>query len=267
MVVNYTSSSLGIYLDDLGAPNHKSQIASDFKSRRPNRKNIPQIAVKKRFKSQFKSRVGLAAKYLSRGGGVKGHTRLFCKFIGLVFTVNTFWRTWGLSILEGRPRLFCGAFCPKNGGHAHTHTVSNNGNLHTLRKDAMTLCKQDGKIVAAPDNGKLDTDSGEDTTINMQKNHFGMTSAPRCPSMNLQMSLPNCVSCTGFQLTRCNFAFSYGLGNAMQGCRWTLMTSSTEHCVAFGRVFWASPANPSSVVFLRLLPSQCQFTQDLATSK
>ena len=31
------------------------QIASDFKSRSPNRKNIPQIAVKKRFKSQFKS--------------------------------------------------------------------------------------------------------------------------------------------------------------------------------------------------------------------
>ena len=31
---------------ELSAPNHKSQIASDFKSRSSNRKNIPQIAVK-----------------------------------------------------------------------------------------------------------------------------------------------------------------------------------------------------------------------------
>ena len=31
---------------DLSAPNHKSQRASDFKSRSPNRKNIPRIAVK-----------------------------------------------------------------------------------------------------------------------------------------------------------------------------------------------------------------------------
>ena len=31
--------------DGIG-PNHKSQIASDFKSRSPNRKNIPQIAAK-----------------------------------------------------------------------------------------------------------------------------------------------------------------------------------------------------------------------------
>ena len=30
---------------DLSAPNHKSQIASDLKSRSPNRKNFPQIAV------------------------------------------------------------------------------------------------------------------------------------------------------------------------------------------------------------------------------
>ena len=152
---------------------------------------------------------------------------------------------------------------PKEGGHTHTHREQQWQLAHVSQRcnDPLQARWEDRC------SGKLDTDRGEDTTINMQKNHFGMTSAPRCPSMNLQVSLPNCVSCTGFQLTRCNFAFSYGLGNAMQGCRWTLMTSSTEHCVAFGRVFWASPANPSSVVFLRLLPSQCQFTQDLATSK
>ena len=35
-----------INFGQLSAPNHKSQIASDFKSRSPNRKNILQIAVK-----------------------------------------------------------------------------------------------------------------------------------------------------------------------------------------------------------------------------
>ena len=40
----------------LSAPNHKSQIASDLKSRSPNRKNFPQIAVSGRSNRTFKSR-------------------------------------------------------------------------------------------------------------------------------------------------------------------------------------------------------------------
>ena len=38
------------------APNHKSQIASDLKSRSPNRKNFPQIAVSGSSNRTFKSR-------------------------------------------------------------------------------------------------------------------------------------------------------------------------------------------------------------------
>ena len=41
---------------DLSAPNHKSQIASDLKSRSPNRKNFPQIAVSSGSNRTFKSR-------------------------------------------------------------------------------------------------------------------------------------------------------------------------------------------------------------------
>ena len=41
---------------DLSAPNHKSQIASDLKSRSPNRKNFPQIAVLGSSNRTFKSR-------------------------------------------------------------------------------------------------------------------------------------------------------------------------------------------------------------------
>ena len=40
----------------LSAPNHKSQIASDLKSRSPNRKNFPQIAVSGGSNRTFKSR-------------------------------------------------------------------------------------------------------------------------------------------------------------------------------------------------------------------
>ena len=40
----------------LSAPNHKSQIASDLKSRSPNRKNFPQIAVLGGSNRTFKSR-------------------------------------------------------------------------------------------------------------------------------------------------------------------------------------------------------------------
>ena len=40
----------------LKAPNHKSQIASDLKSRSPNRKNFTQIAVPGRSNRTFKSR-------------------------------------------------------------------------------------------------------------------------------------------------------------------------------------------------------------------
>ena len=40
----------------LSAPNHKSQIASDLKSRSPNRKNFPQIAVSRSSNRTFKSR-------------------------------------------------------------------------------------------------------------------------------------------------------------------------------------------------------------------
>ena len=40
----------------LSAPNHKSQIASDLKSRIPNRKNFPQIAVLDSSNRTFKSR-------------------------------------------------------------------------------------------------------------------------------------------------------------------------------------------------------------------
>ena len=42
--------------DNLSAPNHKSQIASDLKSRSPNRKNFPQIAVSGSSNHTFKSR-------------------------------------------------------------------------------------------------------------------------------------------------------------------------------------------------------------------
>ena len=41
---------------DLSAPNHKSQIASDLKSRSPNRKNFPQIAVSAGSTRTFSSR-------------------------------------------------------------------------------------------------------------------------------------------------------------------------------------------------------------------
>ena len=41
---------------NLSAPNHKSQIASDLKSRIPNRKNFPQIAVLDSSNRTFKSR-------------------------------------------------------------------------------------------------------------------------------------------------------------------------------------------------------------------
>ena len=41
---------------NLSAPNHKSQIASDLKSRSPNRKNFPQIAVSGGSNRTFKSR-------------------------------------------------------------------------------------------------------------------------------------------------------------------------------------------------------------------
>ena len=41
---------------NLSAPNHKSLIASDFKLRSPNRKNIPQIAVRNASNPQLKSR-------------------------------------------------------------------------------------------------------------------------------------------------------------------------------------------------------------------
>ena len=41
---------------DLSAPNHKSQIASDLKSRSPNRKSFPQIAVSGSSNRTFKSR-------------------------------------------------------------------------------------------------------------------------------------------------------------------------------------------------------------------
>ena len=40
----------------LSAPNHKSQTASDLKSRSPNRKNFPQIAVSGGSNRTFKSR-------------------------------------------------------------------------------------------------------------------------------------------------------------------------------------------------------------------
>ena len=40
----------------LSVPNHKSQIASDLKSRSPNRKNFSQIAVSSGLNRTFKSR-------------------------------------------------------------------------------------------------------------------------------------------------------------------------------------------------------------------
>ena len=47
---------VGPHWAHLSAPNHKSQIASDLKSRSPNRKNFPQIAVSGSSNRTFKSR-------------------------------------------------------------------------------------------------------------------------------------------------------------------------------------------------------------------
>ena len=44
------------YRGNLSAPNHKSQLDSEFKSRSPNRKNFPQIAVSGSSNRTFKSR-------------------------------------------------------------------------------------------------------------------------------------------------------------------------------------------------------------------
>ena len=49
-------SWFSLVFSNLSAPNRKSQIASDFKSRSPNRKNVPKIAVRRASNRTFTSR-------------------------------------------------------------------------------------------------------------------------------------------------------------------------------------------------------------------